>query len=47
MMLFNTYVGSRMDCPGGQAPLQRSVRAKDGSCAIFQCVTPSHSWYRP
>jgi hypothetical protein len=48
MRLFNTYVGHRMHCAGGgQASVRRSVRAKDGSCTIFQCVTPSHSWYRP
>jgi hypothetical protein len=47
MMLFSTYVGSREDCRGGQTPVRRSVRAEDGPCRVYQCVTPSRSWMQP
>lgn len=47
MMLFNTYVGGRHMCPGGQAPTNRRIKVADGSCLVVQCVTPSHSWMRP
>jgi hypothetical protein len=47
LMLYNTYVGARHMCPGGQAPVNRRVRAADGACPVVQCITPSKSWMRP
>ncbi len=47
LMLYNTYVGRRHMCAGGQVPVNRSVKAADGPCPVVQCITPSRSWMRP
>ncbi|WP_442577569.1 hypothetical protein ACSBOB_18515 [Mesorhizobium sp. ASY16-5R] len=47
LILYNTYFGGRDMCPTGQAPTNRRITAKDGSCLVIQCVTTGHSWMKP